>query len=374
MKGKLAGQQFDAHAQSDQALLEEFVRSLEGATSFTVAPERHFEVEFPALDGPQRLDALLRVDGNHDVWLAIEIKREAFPRDIKNALWQLDEYQRAVQGRQDVIPVVVAHNLSPGARELLRSRNVAFYDASGSLFLRRGDVVVNIDRPAPPAPRSRPGSLFAGAREQVIHALLHSHGKWITGKDLAEQAKTSGFTVSQTLHELERMEWVEADGGGRTARRRLAQPGSLLDAWAGAWKEREEAKSRWFVFAANPRLLPDSIAEKLQRTNADNWCISGAVAGNAFAPLLTNVDVVDLIVGPGQAQAIANAAGAKRADKGANLVIVERSGASDLFRRSIPDHPAPLASPFIVYLDLLKDDRGRNKELAAQLRSTVLKV
>lgn len=374
MRAKLAGQQIRVDSRSDQELLEEFVRSFEVATCFTVAPERHFEVEFPALDGDQRLDALLRVDGKPGVWLAIEMKGEAFPRDIKNALWQLDEYRRAVQGQKDVIPVVVAHNLSPGARELLRSRNVAFYDASGSLFLRRGDVLVDIDRPAASAPRSRPGSLFSGAREQVIHALLHARGEWITGKDLAEQAKTSGFTVSQTLHELERMEWVDADGGGRTARRRLAQPGALLDAWADAWKAREEAKSRWFVFAANPRLLLDSIAEKLQHPDAGNWCISGPAAGNALAPLLTNVDVVDLIVGPGQAQAIADAVGAKRAEKGSNVVIVERSGASDLFRRSIPDHPAPLASPFIVYLDLLRDDRGRNKELAAQLRSTVLKV
>lgn len=305
------------------------------------------------------------------MWIAIEIKREAYPRDIKNALWQLDEYRRAVQGEQDVIPAVVAQNLSPGARELLRRRNVAFYDASGSLFLRRGDVVVDIDRPASPAPRSRPSSLFAGAREQVIHALLHSRGEWITGKELAEQARTSGFTVSQTLRELK---WVQADGGGRTARRRLAQPAPLLDAWASVWKEREEVKSHWFVFAAHSRLLPDAIAGKLQRADAHNWCISGAVAGNALAPLLTNVDVVDLIVGPGQAQAIADAVGAKLADKGANLVIVERSGASDLFRRPMSDHPAPLASPFIVYLDLLKDERGRNKELAAQLRSTVLKV
>lgn len=60
MKTKFAGQQLGAVAQN---LVEEFVRSLEGATSLTVAPERRFEVEFPALDGPQRLDVLLRVEG-----------------------------------------------------------------------------------------------------------------------------------------------------------------------------------------------------------------------------------------------------------------------------------------------------------------------
>lgn len=374
MSAKLADQQTPAEGVSEQDLLEEFVRLLEGATPFSVAPERHYEVEFSALEGHQRLDALLRVDGDPGVWLAIEMKREAFPRDIKNALWQLDEYQRAVQGEKDVIPVVIAHSLSPGARELLRSRNIAYYDSSGSLFIRRGDVVVNIDRPAAPAPRSRPGSLFAGAREQVIHALLNAGGEWVTGKDLAEQAKTSGFTVSQTLGELERREWVKTDGGGRTARRRLEQPGALLDAWAAAWKERPEARSRWFAFSVNPRVLPDSIAEKLHAANEANWCITGAVAGNALAPLLTSVDVVDLIVAPGQAQSVADAVGAKPAEKGANLVIVERSGASDLFRRSMPPHPAPLASPFIVYLDLIRDDRGRNKELASELRSTVLKV
>jgi len=374
MKSKLADQQTAVKGSAEPNLLDGFVRTLEEATSFLVTPDRHYEVEFPALDGRQRLDALLRVDGNPGVWLAIEMKREAFPRDIKNALWQLDEYQRAVKGEKDVIPVVLAHNLSPGARELLRSRNVAYYDASGSLFLRRGEVVVDIDRPAAPAPRSRPGSLFAGVREQVIHALLNARGEWITGKELAAQAKTSGFTVSQTLGELERMGWVRTDGGGRTARRRLEQPGALLDAWAAAWKERTEARSRWFAFSANPRVLPDSIAEKLHAANEANWCISGAVAGNALAPLLTSVDVVDLIVAPGKAQSVASTAGAKPAERGANLVIVERSGASDLFQRSMPDHHAPLASPFIVYLDLLKDDRGRNQELASQLRATVLKV
>ncbi|MDM0111637.1 type IV toxin-antitoxin system AbiEi family antitoxin [Variovorax sp. J22R133] len=369
-------QQKPQNGDSDKELVEAFVRALQEATSFKVAPERHFAVSFQALEGTQRLDALLALeDVAPPVWLAIEILRQGYPRDIKNALWRLDEYARTLSPEKNVLPVVLAQHLSPGARHLLRGRNVAFYDAGDSLFLRHGTVVVDIERRAAPPPRSRPLSLFSGAREQVVHALLHSEGAWITGKDLALQAQTSAFTVSRTLSELERMEWVQAEGGGRTARRRLLQPAQLLDAWAEAWKARKEARSRWFFFASNPRLLPDTVAQALQSAGFEDWAITGAAAGNALAPLLTAVDTVDLIVPAGSAARLAEAAGAKRADQGANLTFIERSGASGLFRRPDPDHPdTPLASPYVIYLDLLKDDRGRNKELAAQLRSTLLKI
>ena len=166
MNHKLADQQSTSEGMSEQDLLEEFVRFLERATPFSVAPERHYEVEFPALDGRQRLDALLRVDGNPGVWLAIEMKREAFPRDIKNALWQLDEYQRAVQGKKDVIPVVLAHNLSPGARELLRSRNVAYYDAPAACSCAGGrSWSTSTARPRPRRARARSRSSPARANK-----------------------------------------------------------------------------------------------------------------------------------------------------------------------------------------------------------------
>ena len=57
----------------------------------------------------------------------------------------------------------------------------------------------------------------------------------------------------------------------------------------------------------------------------------------------------------------------KSVDKGANVTLVERSGVSTMFAVKDPLSKALLANPFILYLDLL-DGRGRNKELAEQLR------
>jgi len=316
----------------------------------------------------------LRVDSpREDLHLAVEILREGYPRDVRSAVWQLDEYRLASHQGTQIVPVVLAEHLSAGARETLRERNVAYFDASGSLYLRHGQWLIDIERAGKPASPRRVGSLFTGAREQVVHALLHSEQAWLNGQELAEAAQTSTYTVSLTMQELERLEWVESQGSGRRLRRRLVEPSRLLDAWSEAWRERKEARSRWYLYSANPNSLLPSVGKKLHDSELSAWAFTGTAAANVLAPLLTGVDTVELIIPAGHTDRYAEALALKQADKGSNLILVERSGASLLFRKERPDVCSWFASPFIQYLDLL-DGRGRNKELAAHLREVVLKV
>lgn len=373
----LAVQQSDSIVDSDEELLANFARSFQDATRVRLDEPRSYEVAFDSVDGPQRLDALLTAElaPEGQVQIAVEVLRHAYPRDVRQALWQLNEYLRASTSRDRVLCFVVGHHLSPGAREILRTRGVGYYDAGGSLYFRRGDILVDIQRPpAAVPPRLKPLDLFTGAREQVIHALFHCRCEWLSGAELASKANTSAFTVSRTLGELERLEWLESEGEGRLAKKRLAQPGLLLDAWAKEWVARKEARSSWYLFAQTPRRLPAELKRQLGQAGETDWSLTSAYAGNRYTPLLTSVDTIEMIVPPGQAQRIASALGATRVKSGANLTVIERSGASELFRHDGPEDPAPLASPFIVYLDLLKEDRGRNKELARQLRADHLKL
>lgn len=367
MSGILAGQR------QDRELLEEFVAALARAAPVQIAPDRQYEVGFRGFDGTMHLDAKLIVDGEPPAQIAVELMRSGYPRDMRNAVWLLQEYAR-LQGQEEIIPAVVADRLSSGARELLRARGIAFYDRSGSLFFKRGDVTIDIERHTrPTAERARPGSEFYGAREQVVHALLARGPNPFTGSEIAEAAKTSVYTVSQTLTVLERQGYVSGKGAGRSAQRRLTDPGQLLDAWAKAWVSTPEFTSSWFLLARTPKLLATSLASKLLQHGSD-WAFTGAEAGNYIAPLLTSVDRVDVIVPRGHAYKLANAVGLQQAESGANVKLIERDGASELFRNKVPEFDIPVASPFIVYLDLLKDDRGRNKELAQHLRQTVLKI
>lgn len=357
-----------------QALVDRFVETFEAASKTRVSQERQFEVPFARAGGVRQLDLLLRLASPHEsLHLAVEIIREGYPRDVRSAVWQLEEYRLASHQAAQVVPVVLAEHLSTGARAALRERNVAYFDASGSLYLHHGPWLIDIERAGKPSSARRARSLFTGAREQVVHALLQSDQAWLSGQELAKSAETSTYTVSLTMQELERLEWVESQGGGRNLRRRLAEPGKLLDAWGEAWRERKESRSRWYLYTPHPDKLLLAITDKLHASALSGWAFTGTAAANVLAPLLTGVDTAELIVPAGHADRYAQALALKPADKGSNLVLIERSGASLLFRREHPDVLSWFASPFIQYLDLL-DGRGRNKELAAHVREIILKV
>jgi hypothetical protein len=151
------------------------------------------------------------------------------------------------------------------------------------------------------------------------------------------------------------------------------QPGKLLDAWSEAWRKRKQSRTRWYAYIPTSNNLLLTITDKLERAHLSGWAFTGTAAANVLAPLLTSVDTAEVIIPPGHTERYAEAMALKKADKGSNVLLVERSGASTLFRQEHPEFPSWFASPFIQYLDL-QDDRGRNKELASHLRETILKV
>lgn len=304
------------------------------------------------------------MDGER-VDIAVKILRHAYPRDVREAVWALDEYRLTADSHENLIPLVAADSLSPGARELLRKRGIAYFESNGNLHLRWRQWRIDIERPQlESATRGIARALFSDAREMVVHALLEHRNEWLTGSELAEMAKTSTYTTSIVLSELERREWCESSGAGRTLRRRLIQPRLLLDAWAEQWAKRKGNRSRYHVFSAQPNALFALLTNRFDKAQiAVPWAFTGAAAANTFAPLLTSVDIVEIIVPPGCAEQIAAALQLKPVEQGANVTLVERDGASLLFRTEVPGTSACVASPLIFYLDLL-DGRGRNKELA----------
>jgi len=316
-----------------------------------------------------RLDLFLTLlAGGKSVDIAVEMVRHAYPRDIRQAVWQLEEYKLATNHEQSLIPLIAAESLSPGAKDLLRKRGIGYFERNGSLQLRWRQWLINIERPESRASKKTAIALFSEAREMVVHALLKHRNEWLTGGELAEMAQTSSYTCSVVLQELGRREWCESSGAGRTLRRRLTKPGQLLDAWAERWTLRKEQRSRWYVFPSNQSALLMQLSDQIRTAGISfPWAFSGTAAANVFAPLLTSVDTAEIIVPPGHAERLAKVLNLKPADKGANVTLVERDGASLLFRDLHPEYPSYFASPFILYLDLL-DGRGRNKELAQHVR------
>jgi Transcriptional regulator, AbiEi antitoxin, Type IV TA system len=352
-------------ASARASLKAELAHALDAAFSgATDGPIRVARVQTQsARDAGPDLSLTLDAAGK-SVAVAVETLGVAYPRDIHGAVWKLTEYQRAASPAQDLILLIAAESLSPGAREQLRHRGIGYFERNGNLHLHWRNCFINIERPNLPSRKRDATFLFTGARETVVHALLVNRDQWTTGTQLAEMARTSSYTCSVVLQELERRGWCESTGTGRTLRRKLTQPKPLLEAWAIAWTNRKEERTRWHTFAERPHLLGDHLAQQIENARLSfDWAFTGAVAANVYAPLLTHIDTAEIIVPCGHAEELAREIGLKPAEKGANVCIVEREGASFLFGDASSTSLPHLSSPFICYLDLL-DGRGRNKELA----------
>lgn len=316
------------------------------------------------------LDGMIEIQAPHKTLrVLVEVKKEVYPRDLRNAVYQLRRCMDETRNRYDAIGLLAAGVLSPGAKSELREHNIASFELGGSLYLKHDGWFINIEKPSLRLKKNVQGiDLFTEARESVIHALLmNSHG-WLTGKELAEQAETSPYTCSLVLQELTLREWVESTGGGPSKRRMLIRPDVLLDAWSEQWQKRKEEKSKWYTFVEKPKYLLTHLAERIDRRNVNfPWAFTGAAAANIYAPLLTSTEGAEVIVPKGYAEIMADVLELKPVNKGANVTLIEREPASLLYRDK---HHAPLiflASPYILYLDLL-DGRGRNKELAEHIR------
>ncbi|HCI1915378.1 TPA: hypothetical protein NOE89_000900 [Pseudomonas aeruginosa] len=320
---------------------------------------------------PGRPDGLLKIDWDGEpVFIAIEVIRTAYPRDIRQVTWRLDQLELCPgEGRSGaLIKLVAAEHLSPGAKSTLKDLGYAFFEGNGSLFLRTEKTLINIERPSMSPSRPSSIDLFTEAREGAVHGLLQNAFQWMAGADLAEQSQTSTYTCSIVLQELERREWCETQGTGRAKRRRLVQPGLLLDDWAADWQHRGVSRSRGYVFVESPRVLIDRLACLVMESGVDfPWAFTGAAAANLNTPLLTSVDSAEIIVPPGCATILGTALNLKLVSKGSNVTLTERGGTSLQFRELHALYSAYFASPYIQYLDLL-DGRGRNKELAVHLR------
>lgn len=332
---------------------------------------QNFEVrEEPMLASGYRADLSLSmdVDGTKRQ-LLVEIKRHAYPRDVERIELQL---QRLAGTSSEIDQVMVwAESLSEGARKLLESAGIGYFDASGSLSIKLGQRELLIDRPPIKPSWKSVSSLFTPEREKVLHALLLGWNNWRTGIDLVAASGASPNTVSVLMRELERLDMVQSKGSGRSVQRQLIDPEELLQTWAQDWESRKQAKARWFAFSQNPNALGEMLADRMGNDPTQPWAFTGQYAANSVSPLLTAVSGYDLIVPPGTTDEIAHRLDLKRADKGFNVTLHECSEFALQHRSEIDGRKGWFASPIVLYLELAEAG-GRSRELAMAIKRNLI--
>lgn len=344
----------------EQELLPQLVDALDHVPGFAV--EKH-AIENREPDHDARIE--LNVAGRPLI-LLIECKREVFPLQAREILWQ---FRNHLQGNSEVTPFVLAKSVTGAARELLKAEGLGFYDSTGTLFLPTEGAFVFVDKGLPKSRSTGERKLFAQRRSQAVHALLREPSRWFGVNDLAQAAEVSPATASEVLGLLDKLEWVKARGQGPAKERQLTEPRQLLDGWATAFVAAKRLPlQRYFVPKLGAQDQDLVIAEAFENAKVP-YAISHDAAAQRMAPLLTSISKVRIRVVAGVELHMAKSAlSAQRVDTGWNVGLWE-GGELDLqFRERIGS--AWFASPFHVYLDLLQSAEGRSKEAAEHLRKT----
>lgn len=323
-----------------------------------------------ALQGPDLgYDATIDLDVvGRPLALLVEVKsRTIYPREVRQILWRIRSLAERAAVSTVEVPVLAAECLSPGAKELLRAEQVGYFDSGGSLFLSAPGLYVHIDKPPPPTGARVIRALFAGARAQTLHALLLRGRDWLGVKQLAELAQVSPATASEVLGELEKFDWIATRGRGPNKERRLVEPGAVLDEWVRQRAvSRQEPLGRYFV----PGGAADALVERAAQAfdaHGVSYAMTQEAAAQRYAPYLSHVARVHcrVLTSP-QADAALTELGARPVNEGANLLVHRVKSMGDLlFSERLGE--VWLASPILVYLDLLRGE-GRAAELAAHLR------
>lgn len=355
---------------TENPLVAEFLLALEKVPGVYVHIAKQ---EVPI--GPHRADYLIEANiAGKDILLVAEVKRTAYPRDVREAVWQLRNIIVHMDMKADVVvPVLIAEAISPGGRSQLQSEAVGFYDRSGSLYVPAPGAFLYVEKPARKQQARKLTSLFAGRRAQALHAVWRMGSGWFGVHEVAERASVSPTTVSQALIALEKSEWVEVRGSGPAKERRLSNPRALLDAWAAYQSNLKPKPLRhYYARASDLTELVHSLDHACDALDLA-YEITGLLSGQVHAPHLSNVTQVHcrLQAGLGQ-EAVLETINARPVREGWNLALVEQgSHGPFVFRERIGD--AWFADPLQTYLDLLQAG-GRSKELADHLRLEKLGV
>ena len=309
----------------------------------------------------------LRVNGK-PTKLKANIRKTVYPRDAKQVVWQFREMAAETQ---QSIPFLVAQSISPGAKDLLKEKQIGYYDSGGSLFVFAPNIYVYVDKP-PPKSMSKPiRSLFSGRRAQVLQVVLMGKMEWFSVNDLAKKSIVSPATVSQVLTELERFDWVVSRGQGPTKERQLREPGTLLDTWVSQLRLMKPlAQRRYFVPSIRTEELMKKFAEVCIEKKAE-YAITHEAAGQWYAPYLSTISQVRcrMLTSPEVGEVIA-ALDARLVDQGTNLTVIEVNSPGELLLRQSVNRVC-LANPVQVYLDLIQSE-GRAKEMAKHLRKEII--
>jgi len=310
------------------------------------------------------VDALVRHAGTK-TGIALDFKRQVNAATA----WRLVHESRQ---HPDVPLLLVAHQTTKQAREILREHGVGVVDGQGNAHVELPGLVYHLSGQSRRLKREpeldRPARLSGKAALVAQALMLQPDHEWNV-RSLAERAQASVGLVHRILVRLERERIVESRGAGPRRVRRLADPTALLDLWAEENHDRVIKSPAYMLAQTSGRLL-SQVADRLAAGGLE-YAITGSAAASLVAPQVTSVPVVEVWVEhAADAEHLRTLTRARDVDEGHNLVFLQSPKNLPMAFRD-PRDGISLVNRFRLYVDLRNDPR-RGAEQADYLRREVI--
>ena len=316
-------------------------------------------------------DVLVRpaADGTH------ALRVIGLPRQPRfRAAWIRRGWPAEVRTRLDASPTVtliVAPELSSGARQLLDERSINWVDETGAANLRGEGLLVHLDRAPAPKDPAPSGASWSEIAVLAAEATLAAPPAQITTAWIAVYAGCSIARASRILTGWDQEGWTAKQGParGRGAHRVLEHPEAMLESWTAHLNT--SPIEQWFAHTTSRDL--DDVQARLTHVLGDvafGW--TGWAAAQQLAPFVTQLPVLHVRVD----ERYAHRELAPRL-RDAGLTVTDDAGRIELWRTpdnafslTTPSPSGPLVSWPRVYADL-KRLGGRGEDAAQHLRDVM---
>lgn len=262
-------------------------------------------------------------------------------------------------------PIVFADWIPEPVAEEFRKAGVFFADAQGNVFIRKPPhLIIDIRGKKPERPlKAEPGRLIEAGGLKVAHLLLtHPEMAGEPLRTIAERAGVGLATAHAVTRELERRQWLLPAAGGK---RRFGELKGLIELFVRGYALKLRPACVLGRYRHQKR-APQEIVEAFAQRLADapgRWALTGGMAARQLTRYL-EPDTVELFVDD-QALAALKAEPMLRDEADGNVTLLHLFGAAAIAEK--PQAPWPLATPLLVYAELLETGGAREVETAKMI-------
>lgn len=181
---------------------------------------------------PSHVDWLAKVRAGDHLWtLAVEAKKIAQPRQVRDVVLQLEHYMSHLPADGQHYGLLLAPFISEQSARICKEAGIGYADLAGNALISFDNVFIETRSADNPFRERRDvKSLFAPRACRVLRVLLQGPLRSWRVAELADKSQVSLGWVSAVRQQLIAREWAIEERQGF----RVSKPDQVLEAWVAA--------------------------------------------------------------------------------------------------------------------------------------------